>query len=443
MIPEREIDMDERHFILTQRAGGEERKLVYDYKHCNGCGICVYACPVNAIELGPIHDIAVGLEMPPVTIDHIKCAYCGICYAFCPFNAFEFYIDGEEVPKDSLPLSLTGKTDVLDSCIHCTLCYKACPTEAITREVFITRQDIEEKNPPDVEGKVVVDKDRCNLCGICGEFCQVFVLVDKDVKPDDIMPYEDLLIDEDKCDYCKLCEDICPEEAIKIEGGKRIEYSLPELNKLGKISVNQELCSHCGYCEEICPYEGIRTSKPMEGELFLYEPRMYRCDPVGCGACIKVCKHNRVWYVSRDMGRVHYNGDFCIFCGACENSCPYDLIAVRRKTVYTRESITDTPWREAWEDAVERIIKKEKVKEPEKRFYREIGLAEIREEPYEVRKPDEEVLRHISERLSAIKQALKTPHSRRALETGNVENFVKAVRKYASGENKGRKKQKA
>jgi 4Fe-4S ferredoxin len=436
---ERDVELLEDKFVFTQKTEGEKRKLIYDFKKCNGCGICVYACPVNAIELGPVHDIAVGLEMPPVVIDHLKCAYCGICYSFCPFNAFDFLINEKRVDKSSLVLSPVMYTYKYDECRECTLCYKACPTNAITRKVFLKREDIPEKNEEDVTGKVVIDREKCNLCGICAEFCKVFRMIEKEVKPDDVLPYSDILIDEESCDYCKLCEEICPERAIKIEGGRRITFKLPE--KIAEITVDQGLCSHCSYCEEVCPYDAAKTIKPIEGKLSLFEARMHRCDPVGCAACIKICKHNNVWYVSRDKGRVHFNEKFCIYCGACENACPYDLIRVERHNYFTRERVTDVPWRDAWEDAVERIVKKKRVEEISK-FFIEEGEVELVEEEIRVSPPDEKKVEEVKEKISKVEEVLKRARYRRAMESGNVEIFIRGVRS-ALGEDKGKEEQKA
>ncbi len=48
-----------------------------DVEKCTGCGICVEACPVDAIRLD--NDVAV--------IDEAACTVCGVCVDECPNDA--------------------------------------------------------------------------------------------------------------------------------------------------------------------------------------------------------------------------------------------------------------------------------------------------------------------------------------------------------------------
>lgn len=420
---EREIEVEEK-IRCIQKANGEIRELILDYRRCNGCGICVFACPVNAIELGPVHEIAKGLEMPPVIIDHLKCAYCGICYSFCPFNAYEFKVDGKSVEKASLPLSPVRFTYKYDHCRRCTLCYKVCPTNAIKRIPLVKRSEIKERNEG-IKGSLKIDREKCNLCGICAEFCDVFRMVEKKVHPTDIMPYSDIFVDESNCDYCKLCEEICPEKAIEVEG-KRIRFEMPD--KIAEIDIDQDLCSNCGYCEEVCPYDAAKTVKPIEGKLSLFEARMSRCDPIGCGACLRICRYNRVWYASEDRKRVFFNEKFCNYCGACENACPYDLIIVERKNYFTKELARDVPWRNSWENALERILKKKRVEIPQRIAYVEVEVPKT-EEIVEIGE-----LKKIN--LEKIEKLLQKVKYRKALEFGEFDVFERGVARARGEDNR-------
>ena len=54
---------------------------------CFGCGVCVKACPANAIVKTDY--IAPGKRLPAYTIDQDKCVKCGMCIASCKFKAIE------------------------------------------------------------------------------------------------------------------------------------------------------------------------------------------------------------------------------------------------------------------------------------------------------------------------------------------------------------------
>ncbi len=55
---------------------------------CTGCGICVNACPTNAISI----------KEGKAEIDIEKCIRCGKCHDICPQEAVRH--DGEKIPSD-------------------------------------------------------------------------------------------------------------------------------------------------------------------------------------------------------------------------------------------------------------------------------------------------------------------------------------------------------
>lgn len=62
-----------------------------DPQKCDGCGLCVHACPTKALEL---------LDEKAVVANPLLCEYSGLCEAVCPTQAitrpFEIVIAGEE-----------------------------------------------------------------------------------------------------------------------------------------------------------------------------------------------------------------------------------------------------------------------------------------------------------------------------------------------------------
>jgi formate hydrogenlyase subunit 6/NADH:ubiquinone oxidoreductase subunit I len=56
---------------------------VWDIKKCIGCGLCVYVCPSNAVEM-----IGKGLK---AEIRHYvdRCMFCGQCAETCPKSAIK------------------------------------------------------------------------------------------------------------------------------------------------------------------------------------------------------------------------------------------------------------------------------------------------------------------------------------------------------------------
>jgi 4Fe-4S ferredoxin len=346
-----EVDMEiqDSHLIYTQTADNSKKTLDYDYKRCNGCGICVDICPVKAIEAGPLFEIATGMDAPPVIIDQTKCTFCGMCASFCPVKAVKMDSDGVDI------LEMTGNFPRLDSnvvinekCLPCVLCEKVCPQEAIKLELTIPTK--EEVAPYKVgqEGEIAVDMNACNFCGLCAHLCPAFILVEREPTPDNPIPFQDLLIDLDKCDYCRICEDFCPEDAIKVKGN--LEVPVPEIS--GTVTIDDDKCTRCGWCREVCPYDAVDVEKPFEGDVKLIDERLAECDPTGCHGCFNVCPAH-AWYVPSDK-KIDVAKDYCIYCGACEKACHVYAIDVDRSNV-KHTLISELPWTAQWKDAIEAI----------------------------------------------------------------------------------------
>ncbi len=338
-------EVRDSHFLFTQKTGKSKKLLDYDYKRCNGCGICIEICPKKAIEPGPIIEIATGLDAPPVIVDHTRCSFCGMCAAFCPVKEIRMPVNDKDILDLAEFPHLDSSVVFNDKCLPCLLCKKACPEEAISVEFTFAKKERAAPFAAGRKGEIEVDMDKCTLCGACAELCPAFVLVEKRAEAGDPMPFEDLLINREKCDYCGICVPFCPEDAIRVKGD-----FFGEAPKLaGNIRVDDSKCTRCGWCEAVCPYEAAEVTKPFEGEIELIPAKLKGCDPMGCHGCFNVCP-SRAWIIPEDK-KIDVVRDLCTYCGACEKACHVKAIGVKRTAVKHTE-IADTPWAHDWKSAI-------------------------------------------------------------------------------------------
>ncbi len=350
-------DFQHPKFIYVQEATGEKKKikkkLEYDYKLCNGCRICVDICPTKALTLGPVKEIATGLDAPAVIMDLSKCNFCGMCAVFCPIRATRMYVDDKEILGDTKYPQLILKTEPNEKCLPCRICEKVCPNQAVKVQISVPKkQDIAPLKKEGAKGMIRVDPEKCTLCGVCAEMCQAFILIEKEFKPESLMPFESLLVDESLCDYCRMCVELCPENAIEVKliAGKEKIVPIPE--KFGTIEVDQQKCTRAGWCKLVCPYDAMDLIKPFEGDIKLVERNLPKCDPIGCHACFNICP-SKAWYVPKDK-KIDVEDKLCIYCNACSNACPHRIIEVKRSKAHTTPLI-EAPWRGEWQNAIETI----------------------------------------------------------------------------------------
>ena len=334
--------LDDSNIQYNWKTSLLDKNLKYDLSRCVGCSLCL-PCPWDAISLGPIKEVAAGrLENAPlIYIDEDKCTFCGLCDSACLFNAIEARFD--DVPADIQYSRLKGKHELDEKkCAPCLLCEKLCPREAITVEVRVTPKTklVKYKDPkaakrvakgkPDAKGDIKIDEEKCTWCGLCELLCPECITIywtEEKPKPPDFNPAVGIRVDTTQCDYCGLCETICPSDAVKVTCKSTPTRKIKEPHVEGEMKIDDSLCVDCTICAQKCPYEALEVTLPLTGEVEIQH--LERCDPTGCVNCFNICPTKAI-YPTGDEDKFTVKEDICVFCGACENACPDDVLKVKR-----------------------------------------------------------------------------------------------------------------
>ena len=193
--------------------------LTLDMEKCQACGICVDACPKNALELTQVKStVKAGIKayIPDIS-DPNKCSYCGVCQVMCPFDALTLK-DGAEAIK----------TEELDIIIK-----RAMPK---LQSELVESKKLKRKIKSYFEGTIAL-KDNAEWSGfkICADVC-----------PTDALKFDEqtnkLELDKSKCIYCGSCKTVAPKKdlielkrtAIKFSGPYNKELWEPLKSRLFK-----------------------------------------------------------------------------------------------------------------------------------------------------------------------------------------------------------------
>ncbi|MHA1907209.1 MAG: 4Fe-4S binding protein [Candidatus Thorarchaeota archaeon] len=351
-----EMDVVDGKVRLTWETSLLKKTLDHEISRCVGCSLCL-PCPWDAITMGPVQETASGrIEGAPlVNVDPEACTFCGLCDSSCIFRAFEASYEGEDAINEYNRIEGTHKIDE-EKCAPCLLCEKVCPTGSLTADVKVDRKEdcVIYQGEEYASGTIKIDEDKCSLCGLCEILCPEAIKIfwSDTVDPPKFRPAVAIRVNEDNCDYCGLCADICPDEAIEVsckESGKRT-IRQPEIS--GTLTHENSTCVKCGLCAEVCPFDALEVEKPFIGEVRIVQ--LDKCDPTGCNNCFNICPTKAI-YPTGTADKIAILDESCVYCGACEHSCPYDVLKVHREGYIVDELDRAREWersRKVFFDAV-------------------------------------------------------------------------------------------
>lgn len=341
------MDIEDGKVKFAWKTSLLKKTLDHAIDKCVGCSLCL-PCPWEAITLGPVQETAAGrIEGAPlVNVDPELCTFCGLCDSSCIFNAFDAKYEGEGAINDFVNIDGVHTIDE-EKCAPCLLCAKVCPTESLDAEVKVEwKKDlVKYEGEESAEGTIKIDEDKCSLCGLCELLCPEAIKIfwSESAEPPDFRPAVSIRAIDEECDYCGLCAKICPDEAITVECTKSSPRTIKDPKISGELHHNDETCVKCGLCAQVCPYDALKVTKPFSGEVVIV--RRDKCDPVGCHNCFNICPVKAIHPTGTEE-KIDIS-EHCLYCGACEHSCPYDVLEAKRDGYNVEELEKVREWEKA------------------------------------------------------------------------------------------------
>ncbi|MCK4370088.1 MAG: hypothetical protein KAW03_03400, partial [Candidatus Lokiarchaeota archaeon] len=133
--------------------------------------------------------------------------------------------------------------------------------------------------------------------------------------------------------------------------------------------------------------------------------------------------------------KIACNEDECFYCGACENSCPDDLIIVDRKEVdiIDPKKRGNYPWIQGWINSIKEILRKRLIQGKQ-----QIEIPIIAEEVKKVKEKIEEKVpqlsdadrKKLSELNEKIQAFLSSPKIRYWIKDKKTEKITKELNKF-------------
>ena len=239
--------------------------------------------------------------------------------------------------KEALELGFQ-RGECKDGCVGVGSCIESCKENAMKL----------------VDGKIVIDREKCNGCGDCAKegVCPQHLIKMIPAEATNFIPCSNTVEDEqvvrDMCGFgcigCGACEQNCPEGAVHIvDNHAVIDYEkcvgcvactvkckkkiiVDTLHDLSAVKSNVAFvrCSGDGRSHYQLEQLGITSCKEAK-KVDFKALGICHTGCFGCGACEQVCRYDAI-HVENGVAKV--NPDKCVGCKDCTFACPMNLITI-------------------------------------------------------------------------------------------------------------------